>query len=286
VRYTAALVLGFSAITTGSAAAQSVRPRSADYLLVTEASDVRALWVNPAGLGVVREASVMADFVLQSPDSGSLRVAQWGLGFNSRGISFGYQRDRLMDDPSTPEPDGHSTDAFRLGAAFPIPRGAIGVSFTMFRPNTAVQSSQQSGNVGIRYRALRRVDVGGVLQNIGRPYVGPEKAPLTGTVGVGWLMVPSLLRLAAEASAAERIGASGYDLGYRAGAHIQLPGPVRVSAVTTFDFANNLSVTNWALGVSIGGGDQLFAVATGSADPTRIDRFGLSGVSRRAFAGR
>jgi len=286
VRYTAALVFGFSAVITGPAAGQSVRPRSADYLLVTEVSDVRALWVNPAGLGIVREASIMADFVLQSPDSGRLRVAQWGLGFNSRGISFGYQRDRLMDDPSTPEPDGHSTDAFRLGAAFPFPRGAIGVSFMMFRPNTALQSSQRSGDIGIRYRPLRTVDVGGVLRNIGRPFLGPERAPLTGTLGAGWLAVPRLLRLSAEASAAERIGASGYDLGYRAGAHIALPGPVQVNAVTAIDFADNLSVASWAFGLSIGGGDQVLAIASGSADPMRIDRFGLSGVSRRAFAGR
>ena len=190
-----------------------------------------------------------------------------------------------MDDPSTPEPDGRSTDAFRLGAAFPFPRGAIGVSFTMFRPNTALWSSQRSGDVGIRYRALRTVDVGGVLRNIGRPLLGPERSPLTGTVGAGWLALPRLLRLSAEASAAERIGASGYDLGYRASAHLAVPG-VQVGAVTAIDLANNLSVTNWAFGVSIGGGDQVFAIASGSADPIRVDRFGLTGVSRRAFAGR
>jgi hypothetical protein len=285
VRRAVALTVSLSALIAGHAAAQAVRPRSADYLLVTEVTDVRALWVNPAGLGVIREASVLADVVLQAPETGRLRISQWGLGFNSRGISLGYQRDRLMDDPSTPEVDGHSTDALRIGAAFPIPHGAIGASFTMYRPNTTFQSSQRSAEVGMRYQPLHTVDLGAVLRNIGRPYVGPGIAPLTGTIGVGWLTVPNLLRLAAEASAAERTGPSGYDLTYRAGAHVAVPG-LRVSAVTAVDFGHDLSVAGWTVGVSIGGTDQVFATASGSTDPARVDRFGLGGVSRRAFTQR
>lgn len=277
------LALGFSALATGPATAQGVRPRSADYLLATEVSDVRALWVNPAGLGVVPGASVLADVVFEAPDAGNLRIAQWGVGFSSRGISFGYQRDRLRDNPATPEPDAHSTDALRFGAAFPFRRGALGASFTWFRPNTSFQSSQRSGDVGLLYQVLPVAVVGAVLRNIGRPYVGNQIAPLTGTLGVAWRPVPRMVGLAAEASVAERTGASGYDLSYRAGGQFSLPVPFGVNAVAAIDLDEDLGISGWAFGVSIGTADRVLATASGAPGGTRIDRFGLTGISHRTF---
>ena len=76
-----------------NAFAQTLPARSGDYLFVTNAVDARALWVNPAGLGVVPEASIMGEFSL-TPGGGDVRLAQYTVGLNSRGFSIGYRRNR------------------------------------------------------------------------------------------------------------------------------------------------------------------------------------------------
>src|SRR5438093_11305686 len=72
--------------------AQVAPNRSAAYLFPTDVHDARAIWVNPAGLGVLREASVYAEVGVGDPGSRG-RLRQINAGFNSRGLSFGYQRD-------------------------------------------------------------------------------------------------------------------------------------------------------------------------------------------------
>jgi len=66
--------------------------RSTQYLHPTEVSDARALWVNPAGLALFPEASLNLDVTVGDPGAKG-RLRQFTLGLNSRGLSFGYQRD-------------------------------------------------------------------------------------------------------------------------------------------------------------------------------------------------
>src|SRR6267378_3393876 len=50
--------------------AQQVAPnRAATYLFPTDVRDARAIWVNPAGLGLAREASVYAEVGVSDPGS-------------------------------------------------------------------------------------------------------------------------------------------------------------------------------------------------------------------------
>src|SRR5213076_3503367 len=73
--------------------AQQVAPnRATGYLFPTDVHDARAIWVNPAGLAVLREASVYAELGVGDPGARG-RLRQINAGFNSRGLSFGYQRD-------------------------------------------------------------------------------------------------------------------------------------------------------------------------------------------------
>src|SRR5437867_3929369 len=75
--------------------AQQVAPNRANsYLFPTDVHDARAVWVNPAGLGVSREASVYAEISVSDPGARG-RLRQINAGFNSRGLSLGYQRDIL-----------------------------------------------------------------------------------------------------------------------------------------------------------------------------------------------
>src|SRR2546428_12640355 len=74
------------------APAQVAPTRPTLYLHPPDVTDARALWVNPAGLGRFQEASLHLDLTVGDPGAAG-RLRQLTLGFNSRGFSFGYQRD-------------------------------------------------------------------------------------------------------------------------------------------------------------------------------------------------
>src|SRR5689334_8018425 len=74
-------------------AAQLVAPnRALAYLFPTDAQDARAIWVNPAGLGIQHEASIYGELAVGDPGANG-KLRQMNVGFNSRGLSFSYQRD-------------------------------------------------------------------------------------------------------------------------------------------------------------------------------------------------
>src|SRR5256885_15396889 len=103
---------------SGRPAAQVVPNRATAYLHPTDVRDARAIWVNPAGLAVQREASIYAELDVSNPGSrGQLR--QINAGFNARGLSLGYQRD-VLDAGAR----GHT---YRLGLAGASGGGAAGV---------------------------------------------------------------------------------------------------------------------------------------------------------------
>src|SRR5439155_22539694 len=76
------------------APAQVVPNRTTLYLHPTDVTGAGALWVNPAGLGRLAEASIHADVTVGDPGAAG-RLRQLTLGFASRGFSLGYQRDVL-----------------------------------------------------------------------------------------------------------------------------------------------------------------------------------------------
>ena len=58
------------------AVGQTFAPRSLDYLFAATANDARAIWVNPAGLAIVSEASIMAELVVHRSPDADLRLSQ------------------------------------------------------------------------------------------------------------------------------------------------------------------------------------------------------------------
>src|SRR5207253_2617055 len=100
-------------------AAQAVPNRTTLYLHPTDVTDARALWVNPAGLARMMEASAHLDLTVGDPGAGG-RLRQTTVGVSSRGFSFGYQRD-LFDGGVR----GHT---YRLGFAAGERRLAAGAA--------------------------------------------------------------------------------------------------------------------------------------------------------------
>ena len=86
-------LLGVMTLLPVPSAAQYRGPRSADYLFGASTWGSRALWVNPAGQGTVDEASLMLEAFVQRDPAGDYPLAQYTIGFNSRGFGFGFRRD-------------------------------------------------------------------------------------------------------------------------------------------------------------------------------------------------
>ena len=277
-RPTLILLVAAVAGTATPASGQAVRSRSADYLFAATPSDARALWVNPAGLALLAGASVMAEASVDFPVDSSVRLSQWTLGFNSRGLSVGYQRDRFGEDPNT--------GTLRFGLALPFKRGAIGASFSFYMGSAVDSVSHRGIDFGARYRPLGMLDLGLVVRDVGRPTPRLEKSPVTGVLGANLMFVPGHAALQLEAAAAERIGASGYDLGYRAGIALATGGTLPFSVLTSLELDSDFRLGSWVLGVAVGGKDSGSLVAsgpTGSGNDTRLQRLSLTGVATRIF---
>jgi hypothetical protein len=272
------LLVAALAAAAAPASGQAVRSRSADYLFAATPTDARALWVNPAGLALLTGASVMAEAAIDFPQDSSVRFAQWTLGFNSRGLSVGYQRDRFGEDPNT--------GTLRFGLALPFKRGSVGASFSLYHGAPDDTASHRGFDFGARYRPLEMIDLGLVVRNIGRPMPRLEKSPVTGVLGANLTFVPQHAALQLEAAAAERLEASGYDLGYRAGIILASGGSLPFSLLTSLELDSDFKLNSWVLGVVIGGKDSGSLIAsgpTGSGVDTRLQRLSVTGVATRIF---
>lgn len=254
-------------VATG-AAAQVTPNRSTQYLTPTEVSDARALWVNPAGLGLFPEASLNLDATIGDPGANG-RLRQFTIGLNSRGLSFGYQRD-VFDG-------GVRGSTYRIGGAVGHKNLAAGAALALYRGGT----SSSGWDLGVLYAWTPELSVGGVIRDIGQPVVRGSVLPLT--------YVPSatlqLFRHGAAVSALGRItpdSVLGYAFGLRAQLRQGTSLPVGLAA--RLDTDRSLNRAGFAFSVSFGGTDVAGVVATTPGNLGRIDALSLYGVSTRRFA--
>ena len=277
-------VIGTAAacLATQVAAGQSVRPRSGDYEFASTVHDIRALWVNPAGLGIVADASIMAELTLERPLGGDLRLAQWSAGFNRWGLAIGYQRDRFSEDSNT--------GTLRFGLALPFRRGAAGAAFSFYSGNAldTADTRDMGLDLGFQYRLLAPVNLGIVVRNIGRPDLRDSRAPITGAVSLALRALPQHVLVAGEVLAAERLLESGYEVSYRAGMQLSTGGRRPFTLITAVDLGRGLAFDRWLVGVAVGGPDRVAALASGGfqSPNDRLDRVSLGGVSSRTLGAR
>lgn len=243
-----------------TAAAQQSEPRSRDYLFITGVDDVRAAWVNPAGLGRVPEASVMGEAAVDRTN-GSVRLSQYTLGLNSRGLGLAYQRDRSRDSVSV--------GVVRIGLGLPLGRGSIGGAMSSYG-----RSRQQGYDLGLRYPLIAGLEAGAVVRNLDRPQpaAGEQPLPIVALAGATWIVAPRLASVSGEAIATERrsttpgLDTTGFDLSYRGGfvIHSAWPWPLALHAAARF--TNDGTLRQWSVGLIVGGLDRAGFIA--SASPT------------------
>lgn len=257
---------------SGPLAGQYRTARSADYLFAVTAADARALWVNPGGLGVTYDASVMGELVADTSRTGSLALTQVTAGFNSRGIAFGYRRD-LYNDTLT----GHT---WRIGAGRALTRVAVG--FALAIHSNGDGPTQRGLDLGVRYRLLSTVELGGTVRDIGKPIVHDSTLNVSGTAGLGWAPMRSL-RLDAQGTVT-RVTGGGTATGWRGGLAFSLGTlalPLHLQAVLGLN--RDLVPTRLALALSLGGRDRVVGVVSGARPGRRVEMDGISlaGIASR-----
>lgn len=246
----------------GALTAQVAVNRSSTYLLPSEAQDARALWVNPGGLGVRQEASVYFDLTVADPGSlGQLR--QLNLGFNARGLAFGYQRDQFSG--------GVRGDTYKLG--FGVGQGplAAGLATAWYRGGT----KGTGWDLGVTWRAAPPLVVAGVIGNIGQPTVRGLEQRVLYTTSATWQVVPGFGVGALASANTSGMQAFGFDL--RGGFDLGFP----VGLVARLDTDHQLRRRQFALGISIGGSNVMGLVGTTPGDVSSINDVTLVGVASR-----
>lgn len=154
----AAAVLLWAAACPRQAAAQLYPAQPARYLLTTDVSDARALWVNPAGLVRGFGAGLGGDATLDRM-SGALRLAQFGLLLQSRNLAFGWNHNRY--------PGGFAANRYALALALGDEALSVGATRHWYRGGL----STGAWDVAVRARATPALDVSVVWRQIGSPLV-------------------------------------------------------------------------------------------------------------------
>ncbi len=247
---TSLLVAGLVSLHANAALSQGVTVRSRDYLFLTNVADVRALWVNPAGLALVTEASLLGEFTVQRT-GGEIRLEQYSLGFNSRGVSIGYQRNRFEGESAV--------GILRTGLGVPFRHGTFGVAASRYSQDS---TKSYDADLGVIYVPSVRVQFGLAVRHLGRPLVRLAKLPIT-TVGAAQLTT-SIVQVTWETLAAERLAPteSGFNFAHRAGARVAFPGRTPVILLGSVDLGSNLRIDRIHVGFSIGRTRQITSIAS------------------------
>lgn len=251
------------ALFAASLPAQAVPNRTTGYLTATDVADARALWVNPAGLAARHEASIHLDFTVRQP-GGRGQLSQVTAGFNTRGLSFGYQRDHL--------PDGIHGHTFRLGLAGAYDRLSAGGAMAVYRGGT----KGTSWDVGARYDWRPQVSFGGVIRNLGRPTVRGVREDVTFVPATTIRLAGDLLAVSLQATlgpAATR--------GYTLETWAQLPGRAGLGLIGRIDTDRSWRRRALVFGLSVGRVDRVGLVGSTPGDFSQVDAASLYGVSSR-----
>jgi hypothetical protein len=245
------------------AAAQLSANRSTAYLVPSDVTDARALWVNPAGPAVRREASVMLDLTVLQP-GGRGRLGQITTGFSSHGLSFGYQRDNFGNGLH-----GHT---YRLGIAGSSGGLAAGVALSFYRGSTG----GTGWDLGVRYDWKPQLTLAGVIENIGRPTVRGVSREVTVVPSVTVRPLTGLLAFSAQGAFT-----TAATHGYALQASAQLPGWHGLAFVGRLDTDRSWRRRTLTFGLSLGRSDRVGVVGSMPGDFSRIDTASLHGVSSR-----
>lgn len=232
----------------------------------SDVTDARAVWLNPAALGLVPLASIMGDITAAEPFDAA-DVTQWTIAFNSRGLAVGYQHDRFPDE-------GGTRDSYRLGFGRGDGRTSVGALVTLYRGN----GHDTGGDLGVVHRLSPTLRLSAVLSNVGGPELDAGALPLT--------LEPSLTWRAADMPISVGAGAALTADSLRHWAlAVRLAGTARLplSLLARLDAPRSFDAARITFGLAWGRQDLVQLAVTASKDLDQALLGSLSGVSTRSF---
>ncbi len=255
------------------AAAQFSAAQPAGYLLSTDPTDGRAVWLQPAGLSRRQEASVAAHATLDRA-AGEVTLADYGLTLASGGFALGWQHDR--------QPTGPDGAAWALGLGLGDGRVGAGFARRWYRFNGRTNGTF---DVGVRFQPRALVDLSLLWRDIGDAVVRDTVHRSVVVPGMAVNLLGGRVRVGAEADlVADGFGTSEL----RAGATLAL-GLINLRARGAF----SPDLTGRTVAVSLewnGGRARLNGFGARSRTDDR-ERIGVSGAviaqpPTRRFGGR
>ncbi|HKV72468.1 MAG TPA: hypothetical protein VJN62_14535 [Gemmatimonadales bacterium] len=223
---------------------------------------MRAIWITPAGLAVRQEASVYFDLTVTNPGSlGQLR--QINAGFNARGLAFAYQRDQFSG--------GTRAGTYKLAFATGQGPMAVGLGTTWYRGDT----KGTGFDLGVTYKAAGPLTTAVVIANIGQPRVRGlvQRVRYTGSAS---LQLAPGFGLGALAAA----NPSGFQV-FGADLRAQFQPGFPLGFILRMDTDQKFRRTQFALGISIGGLNQIGVVTTTPGDVSSVNAVTLYGLSAK-----
>jgi hypothetical protein len=203
------------------------------------------------------------DVTVGQPSSDA-RLRQLTFGFNSRGLSFGYQRD--MFDGGV---HGHT---YRLGLGAGRGGLAAGLAGAVYRGDT-----KGSGwDFGVVYEPAASVALSAVVRNVRQPVV--RGVPQIATIVPSVTLKPFGPSVAL--SAAGRVTVDSV-LGYSVGGRFRLGGHVPLGLFARLDTDRAFHRAALVLGLSVGGRDVFGAAASIPAGASRVDPANFYGLLTR-----
>lgn len=275
------LLLLLACVCARPATGQYRGPRSADYLFAASSGGARALWVNPVGLGSVDEASIMVEAMVERDPDEHYPLAQYTIGFNSRGLGFGLRHDTFH----VPAPSGDSLvsyggNTWRLGFGRGLGALAIGAAVSLY----SGPDKKQDVDVGLRYRMAPGLDLTIGMEHIGQPEVRDSSLRFGGMIGASWTMRNGVFGLDASVEAHDQEVESGYLMGYRGGVRLRTPGSLPVALTGVLELNDGFEVQRVLVGLAVGG-EYLGALIGGGRESgsNTLTTLSLLGQASRRF---
>jgi hypothetical protein len=278
----ACTVLALLSLLTAPLHGQYRGPRSADYLLPPMVWGARALWVDPSGLGAIREASLMAEAGLERDTAGTFSLAQYTAGFSSRGFSIGLRHDRFTN--------GRSGNTWRFGLGRAGRGIGVGAALSLYTGAEAPQDTSGNGrrldvDLGLRLRLAPSLELTAGVEHIGQPTVRDSSLRFGGAVGLGWTGLGGIVQLAADARASNPTDSASILMAYQAGLRIQTRGTLPLGLVAVLDIDKHFTISRLVAGLSVGIPYQAVLVGSGAkrAGETHVESVSLAGIVSKTF---
>jgi hypothetical protein len=258
----AAWLTGWAMLGPARAAAQIFPAQPGRYELTTEATDARALWVNPAGLARLPEASVGADLTADRFFPGGAQVSQYSLSLAGRGVAASWLHERL--------PSSQSLNVYAVGIGLGDEQFSAGVTRRWFRGLATGGAWDIAARVSMRDATQLSL----VARNVGSPRLADSTYWATLVPGALVYLLRGGVQLGAEWEVAPHAWRS---IGYRAGGSVVLGKGFALSLLA--DLGPGFKRRALALALSFDAPrSRLGAFGLASGGASEVDAVGVSGA--------